>query len=130
MSKKLFTSILCMLLIAALFAGCSGGSNAVRDFLDEYGAALEARMAPMAFVMGEGGDIALEAGHGNEMIYVFTIGEDIDRDRVNDILAMQTFTFEALATDLKNELDLDSFTLTVRFEDTGGNPLTTQSFEG
>jgi len=125
-SKKVFT-LIAVLLLTVFLVGCGG--NVVQNFLNENAAELEETIAPMRAMMGEGGDIRVEAGRNNEMIYIFTYGSDADTAGVDDILAMQSGMFEMLAQGLREELELDSFTITVRFLDSDGTELASQSFE-
>lgn len=132
MLKKRLTLLVIVLLIGALLVGC-GGRSPVQTFLDEHGDRLAEDMEPLAAMMGEGARVALEAGSGNELIYVFAYGADAPLDEMveplTDMLDGMGLAFQMLAADMQEELELDSFRITVRYEDADGNVLVSRSFD-
>ena len=142
MLKRSLLFLVSVLLIAAVLVGCNGdgndnggdtnvAGNPVQEFLDAYGDQLEAEMGDMADMLGA--TVTLEAGPGgNELIYVFTYGTELPdgmEDLLAEMLSGMDFLFEMVADEMREELDLDSFRVTVRYLDLNGNVLAAQSFD-
>ena len=107
--------------------------NAVQDFLDTYSAEIEAEMAPLAGMMGDGSSISVAAGANNELIYIFTYGSDVETDGLGailvEVLEGMSSIFEEVARVLQIELGLESFRVTVRYLAYDGTLLAEQSFD-
>ena len=138
--KKLLVLLLSALLILGLAAcGVTGEDSngaeagaAVADFLDEFGDELRDSIAPLGVMLGEGGRIDLLAGDEEELIFVFVHGSDVETagmdDMLEDVLTHTAPVFEEFAELLRDELDLSSARVTVRFTDAEGGLLLERSF--
>lgn len=154
MMKKLLVLLIALALVFT-FAACGNGDNgaddeyengaengteatgpansAIEDFLNEHGDDIRAMTDTMTGDMGADGRVELVAGTGNELIYRFIYGSDFDFDGVEDLLgetlaAMGSF-FEMLADTFRDELELDSMRITVRYYDHAENLLASESFD-
>ena len=153
MMKKTLALLLCVLLIGFAFVGCNNdndngnGDNgdttvettpapatggAIQEFLDEHQAELEAEMGDLADILGPGSSIAIEAGTGNELVFIFTFGPDADMDEAGELLGELLgglgFIFEMVADEIADDLDLDYAIVTVRYLDANGGVLAEESF--
>jgi len=119
MKKKVSVLLLAVLFVFGL-AACGGGnaSNPVADFLAEYGDELHEEFD---MLMGGDGNVTLTAGTGNEMIFTFRFNETLDAENLELILDMLGSTFEFLAAEFQEEIELDSMRMTVRFYDADNN---------
>ena len=152
MMKRLLALLLIAFVLGAALVGCGGGNgngggepaepeattpaaaaNPVQEFLDEHAADLEAELAPLSDMMGEGGSISIEAGRSNEMVFIFAYGPDIPlegvADLLPDMLQGMAFVFEGLAAEIGGELGIDDFTITVVYRDSTGADLASESFQ-
>jgi len=149
MLKKFFVVLVSAFLVSAVLVGCgNGGGNqatpiappapqetvsAVQQFLNDYAAEIEAEFEPIAGMLGEGSSIAIEAGEGEELVFVFTYGPDMPTEGLGAILdsmlPLLAPVFEDLAAELQVELGVDTLRLTVRYQTYGGEVLAEQSFD-
>lgn len=145
--KKGLVLLLAVFLVLGFLAGCSSDdaatpeatpevveeTNAVQAMLDEYADELLEELAPMVAMMGDDITLDLQAGAGNELIYVFTYSEEIETAGTEEILqeSLEGLApmFEPLAGMMRDELELEDFRITVRMVDFEGNVLAEVSFD-
>ena len=144
---KKFLLLLLSALLVLSFAACGGPngggtSNApdvagspVAAFLNEQGDEIQEMAASLAEMMGEGSRVEVSAGTGNELIFDFFDGVDIEMpEGIEDALAevlsgTMAPIFESMAAELQEEIGVDSMRITVRYLDGAGNLLAERSFD-
>ena len=113
--------------------GATGDANdVIVDYLNQYGAEIEAAMAAQA---GEGGRAEVIAGQGNEMIFMFFFGPEDEESpedlatRLEETLDNMSSFFETAAGSMREELDLDYMRITVQYYDQDENQLVARTFD-
>jgi len=139
--KKVLVVILSVLLSLALLAGCGGGSGngggsgsgPIQSWLDDYGDELQDAMDHAIAMGSEDISVVIEAGSGNEVVIIATISgemeELMDADLLGQALSGQAFVFEMMADEIRDELDVDYVQVTVRYLDSGGSEIVSETFE-
>jgi len=106
--------------------------SAVQTFLDEYGEDIRAEFGELSVLLGEGANIDIVAGDGEEFIFIFAYGPDADTDAfaatLEAVMPLMGSMFDIFAIQLQEELGVDTLTITVRYEDYDGNVLAEESF--
>ena len=134
MLKKSLILILSIVLIAGLVAcGGSNDGDAVADFLEEHIDEMQASVAPMLGPMGSGSRVDIEAGAGNEMVFTFVYGYDIDAGMIDAVVLEEALyglghLFEPLAEALRDEIGVDSLRILVRYANSYGEVLAEKGF--
>lgn len=135
-SKRIIVAaLLTMVLAASLFVGCgsSDDSAAVEAFVESQRADLEEAFGAMA---GGISTVEISVGSGNEMIiattYTMELGEE-ELAAMEEALDATTASLAPMmvmaANEAAEELDVDSFTITVKYLTVDGDMITSASFD-
>ncbi len=130
MFKKLSSLIIALMLVVAVFTGCSGG-NKLEKYVNDNKDQINEALAPMAESLGDNASIDLTA-QGDEVIFTFKFGEELPAGvdvALKDALGTLAPTFESMADSLKAETGVDKVIITIKYLDKDGKELATKSFE-
>ena len=109
----------------------SGVSGVIADYLATYASDIEAAMMELA---GEGGRAEVVAGQGNEIIFKFFFGEELDgvsgdlASALEETLNSLSSFFVSAAEEMRVELDLDYMQITVQYYDQDENLIVSRGF--
>ena len=139
MKKRLLILMLSVLLVLGLVACGGSGNTPLQDFLDEEGAEMQEAFDAMApqLGMGEGSRIVLTANDAdNELIFSFHFGE-FEQEGLNDdmlgraggALGALNPILQPMATEIRNELEMDSLVLRIVLLSPDGDEIMSTSVE-
>ena len=127
-----------------LFAACGNGNDdngdngaensVVQEWVDSYGAEMTADFEE------PGISISVEVGREDELVLrfiledeilddMFAMGEDAALDLLSSMLDAAGPSFVMLANEARDDMGIDSLTITIVYEDSDGSELAAQSFD-
>jgi len=109
-------------------------SAAIQEFIVEFSGPLEEVSQPVLERMGRGSSVSVEAGIGNEIVYIFTYGTDAgeadlatkSESSLNEFMPL----FENLAHEIQHVLFVNYLSITVNYENSAGETVATRRFGG
>ena len=148
MTKKLLVLLMSVLLVAALLVGCGGSRPTnVREYMEanpselaEFEAEMELEVQQMAAMFGIDMSIRLDiiGDHELRLSYTlydtdFLVGTELG-DFLGEFLAEgleeDAPFYTEMATEMRNEINIDTLYLTMRYLDANGDVLAERTFAG